>query len=221
MTKALRPSKAISQSPATFAKAVSDLARRDDSLAKIVDEHGRPEFWHRPPGFSTLVLFILEQQVSLASGAAAFNRLRDRLGEVTPAAVLVPTDEELRADGFSRQKARYVRELARAVLERRIDLAGLESKADDYVRRELTGLIGIGPWTADVYLLSCLRRPDVWPILDRALQVATFESLALAAVPSPERLEEIGERWRPHRSTAARLLWHAYLSRRGRRESAF
>jgi DNA-3-methyladenine glycosylase II len=72
-----------------------------------------------------------------------------------------------------------------------------------------------------VYLLSCLRRPDVWPILDRALQVATFESLSLAEVPSPERLGEIGERWRPHRSTAARLLWHAYLSRRGRRESTF
>ncbi|MEX0947137.1 MAG: DNA-3-methyladenine glycosylase 2 family protein [Acidimicrobiia bacterium] len=221
MTRARRPSNTIYQSPEAFADAVSHLAGRDDFLAKIVHEYGQPDFWHRPAGFSTLVLFILEQQVSLASGAAAFNRIRNRLGEVTPEAVLLPTDGELRADGFSRQKARYVRELAKAVLDGRIDLAALESKADDDVRRELTGLIGIGPWTADVYLLSCLRRPDVWPILDRALQVATSESLSLAEVPSPERLGEIGERWRPHRSTAARLLWHAYLSRRGRRESTF
>jgi DNA-3-methyladenine glycosylase II len=133
MTRAQRPSNTISQSPATFADAVSYLARRDDFLARIVHEYGQPDFWHRPAGFSTLVLFILEQQVSLASGAAAFNRIRDRLGEITPEAVLLPTDEELRADGFSRQKARYVRELAKAVLDGRIDLAALVSKADDDV----------------------------------------------------------------------------------------
>ncbi|MEX0666782.1 MAG: DNA-3-methyladenine glycosylase 2 family protein, partial [Acidimicrobiia bacterium] len=147
--------------------------------------------------------------------------LRARVGEVTPATVLIPTDDELRADGFSRQKARYVRELARAVLERRIDLARLESIADDDVRRQLIGLIGIGPWTADVYLLSCLRRPDVWPVLDRALQVATGEVLGLETTPDPTELQELGERWRPHRSTAARLMWHSYLSKRGRKETAF
>jgi DNA-3-methyladenine glycosylase II len=167
------------------------------------------------------VLFILEQQVSLASGAAAFNRLRARVGSVTPAAVLTPSDEELRADGFSRQKSRYVRELARAVLDGRVDLASLESRSDDEVRRELIGLVGIGPWTADVYLLSCLRRPDVWPVLDRALQVATGEVLGLETIPDPALLLELGERWRPHRSTVARLMWHSYLSKRGRKESAF
>ena len=195
------------------------LAGSDSSLASALERFGEPAFWHRPPGFATLVLFILEQQVSLASGAAAFNRLGNRIGEVTPERVLRPTDEELRADGFSRQKARYLRELARAVLDERIDLAGLESKTDDEVRRELIGLIGIGPWTADVYLLSCLRRPDVWPVLDRALQVATGEVLGLEAAPDPAALSEIGERWRPHRSTAARIMWHAYLSKRGRKET--
>jgi DNA-3-methyladenine glycosylase II len=208
------------QTPAEFKRTLRKLAATDDSLAAALDRFGEPEFWHRQPGFATLVLFILEQQVSLASGAAAFNRLRARVGNVTPAAVLIPSDEELRADGFSRQKNRYVRELARSVLDGRIDLASLESRPDDEVRRELVGLVGIGPWTADVYLLSCLRRPDVWPVLDRALQVATGEVLALETIPNPAFLLELGERWRPHRSTAARLMWHSYLSKRGRKETA-
>jgi DNA-3-methyladenine glycosylase II len=209
------------QTPGEFKRTLRKLAGADDNLAAALDRFGEPEFWHRQPGFTTLVLFILEQQVSLASGAAAFNRLRARVGNVTPAAVLIPSDEELRADGFSRQKSRYVRELARAVLEGRIDLASLESRPDEEVRRELVGLVGIGPWTADVYLLSCLRRPDVWPVLDRALQVATGEILGLEASPDPGLLLELGERWRPYRSSAARLMWHAYLSKRGRKESAF
>lgn len=208
------------QTPGEFRRTLAKLAAADRDLAAALERFGEPEFWHRQPGFATLVLFILEQQVSLASGAAAFNRLRARVGEVTPATVLNPSDEELRADGFSRQKTRYVRELARAVLDGRIDLAGLEASPDDEVRRELVSLTGIGPWTADVYLLSCLRRPDIWPILDRALQVATGEVLGLET-PDPTLLYELGERWRPHRSTAARLMWHSYLSKRGRKETAF
>ena len=210
-----------SQTAGDFREALDRLAATDGNLAAALDRFGAPNFWHRQPGFGTLVLFILEQQVSLASGAAAFNRLRARVGQVTPTAVLVPTDSELREDGFSRQKTRYMRELARAVVDGRIDLARLESEPDDEVRRQLLGLIGIGPWTADVYLLSCLRRPDVWPVLDRALQVATGEVLALETAPDPNRLLELGERWRPHRSTAARLMWHAYLSKRGRKETTF
>jgi len=211
---AMRP-----QTPADFRRALAKLAATDANLAAAMDRFGEPAFWHRQPGFATLVLFILEQQVSLASGAAAFNRLRARVGEVTPAGVLGPTDDELRADGFSRQKTRYVRELARAVHDGRIDLANLDSNSDEEARGKLTGLIGIGPWTADVYLLSCLRRPDVWPVLDRALQVATAEVLGLETTPDPNALLELGERWRPHRSTAARLMWHAYLTKRGRTET--
>lgn len=209
------------QSIKAFAAAVTMLSERDPQLAAIVDVHGVPEFWHRPPGFSTMVLFILEQQVSLASAAAAFNKLTSRLGEVTPSSILGSTDGDLREDGFSRQKARYVRELGQTVLRGDIDLDGLASHDDDEVRRRLINLVGIGPWTADVYMLSCLRRPDIWPVQDRALQVATFEALSLPEVPHPDSLREMGERWRPHRSTAARLFWHSYLSRRGRKETAF
>lgn len=209
------------QTEADFAAALAALTAADPDLGRLVDAHGWPDFWFRPPGFATLVLFILEQQVSLASGAAAFRKLQARIGAVTPPSVLQPDDDQLRADGFSRQKARYVRELARSVLSGAVDLDGLRQVSDDEVRARLTALTGIGPWTAEVYLLSCLRRPDIWPVADRALQVATAEALAMEQVPDAPTLAEIGQRWRPHRSTAARLLWHGYLARRDRAEISF
>jgi DNA-3-methyladenine glycosylase II len=131
----------------------------------------------------------------------------------------VTTPDQLRADGVSRQKDRYLRALATAVETGTLDLSRLVDLPDDEVRRELTALPGIGRWTADVYLLACLGRPDLWPVGDRALQVAAAEALGLGAVPGPAALEEVGERWRPHRSTAARLLWHGYLASRGRVET--
>jgi DNA-3-methyladenine glycosylase II len=176
--------------------------------------------WLRPPGFPSLVLFILEQQVSLASAAAAYRKLADRLGTMTPSALLASTPEELRLDGVSRQKDRYLRALAAAVETGELDLDGLAGLDDATVRAALTALPGIGRWTADVYLLACLRRPDLWPVGDRALQVATAEALGLDTVPDQGALELLGERWRPHRSTAARLLWHGYLARRGRVETS-
>jgi DNA-3-methyladenine glycosylase II len=199
-----------------FGRAVRELAARDGVLASIVERHGVPEFWHRQPGFPTLLLLILEQQVSLASAKAAFDRVDRRLGGVGPAGLLGLSDEELREDGFSRQKTRYARALATAVAEGELDLAGLERLDDAAVRETLTALPGIGAWTAEVYLLSALRRPDTWPTGDLALQEAVRAELALEARPLPLELEAIGERWRPHRATAARLLWHSYLSERRR-----
>jgi DNA-3-methyladenine glycosylase II len=198
----------------TFRRTVRDLAGRDEVLGAIVEQHGLPEFWHRAPGFPTLVLLILEQQVSLASAKAAFDKLDGRLGGVAPEGLLALSDEELRADGFSRQKARYARALAAAVADGELDLDALERLDDVSVREELTALPGIGPWTAEVYLLSALRRPDTWPTGDLALQEAARAALVLDIRPTPLELEEIGERWRPHRATAARLLWHRYLSER-------
>jgi DNA-3-methyladenine glycosylase II len=196
----------------TFAAAAAELCAADPDLAAIVEAHGHPEFWAREPGFPTLVLLILEQQVSLASARAAYDRLEARLGGVAPPGVLASSDEELRADGFSRQKARYVRVLATAVEEGSLDLEAIALLVDDDVRRALVALPGIGPWTAEVYLLSALRRPDTWPVGDIALQEAARRARRLAERPSPDELEVIGEPWRPHRATAARLLWHLYLS---------
>jgi DNA-3-methyladenine glycosylase II len=197
----------------------AEVAAADPHLTAEVEAHGIPDKWTRPPGFPSLVLLILEQQVSLASAAAAFARIAARTGRIRPEALLSTTPEELRLDGVSRQKDRYLRALSTAVLDGTLDLARLHTEDDEEVERQLTALPGIGRWTANAYLLACLDRPDVWPVGDRALQVAVAESLALGTVPTPSELEVIGERWRPHRSTAARLLWHGYLVRRGRRET--
>lgn len=202
--------------PNSFASSVSALIGRDAQLAALVESFGVPEEWTRPAGFGTLVRLILEQQVSLASADAAYRRLELRVGRVTPASVRQAHDDELRADGFSRQKIRYVRALSEAIASGTLDLIGLAKLDDATARDRLIALPGIGPWTADVYLLACLGHPDVWPIGDRALQVSASEVLGLAAIPDAAGLAEIGERWRPFRAAAAQLLWHAYLGRRRR-----
>ncbi len=198
----------------SFRAAVDRLVRDDTAIATIVERHGVPAFWSREPGFPTLVLLILEQQVSLASARAAYERLERRVVLVTPSALLASSDRELRADGFSRQKARYARALAAAVESGALDLDHVGSLPDDGARAALVELPGIGPWTAEVYLLSALRRPDAWPTGDIALQEGTRRALDLERRPMPDELAAIGERWRPHRATAARLLWHSYLSER-------
>lgn len=203
----------------TFRRAVAELTTVDHDLARVVAEHGVPQLWLRPPGFASLVLFILEQQVSLASAAAAYGKVLARIGAMTPEAVLAARPEDLRVDGVSRQKDRYLRALATALLAGHLDLDHVGGLPDEAARQALLALPGIGPWTADVYLLACLGRPDLWPVGDRALQVATAEALGLATVPDPAALTVVGERWRPQRSTAARLLWHGYLARRGRAET--
>ena len=203
----------------SFRKAVTELCEADPDLAAIVERHGVPEFWAREPGFPTLVLLILEQQVSLASARAAYDRLVSRLGELTPRGVLDSSDEELRADGFSRQKNRYARALAAAVEDGVLDLDAVAELDDVDVRTALVALPGIGPWTAEVYLLSALRRPDTWPTGDIALQEGARRAKRLDLRPAPHELEAIGDPWRPHRASAARLLWHLYLSENGRRET--
>jgi DNA-3-methyladenine glycosylase II len=194
--------------------AVRSLSARDPALAASVERFGPPPLWAREPGFSTLVHFVLEQQVSLASAQAAFDRLAGRLGTVTPIGFLTLDDGELRAIGFSRQKAAYVRALAVAVNDG-FDLAGLEGLSDDEVRIALTAHHGIGRWTADVYLTMCLLRPDVWPHGDQALATAAMEVATLPGRPTDAELEAIADPWRPYRAVAARILWHHYLRVRG------
>lgn len=195
---------------------VAAVVAGDPALARVVEAHGPPPDWSRPAGFATLVLQILEQQVSLGAAAAHFARLDDTAGGVTPQAVLALDDQALRQSGVSRQKARYVRALAQMVRDGELDLGALPGMDDAQVRDALTRVPGIGPWTADVHLLFVLGRPDVFPAGDRALQVGAAEVLGLGMTPTSAELEEIALRWAPHRSAAARVLWHAYLTRRGR-----
>jgi DNA-3-methyladenine glycosylase II len=169
----------------------------------------------REPGFPALVYIILEQQVSLASAKAAFDRLNAAVGPLTPRGFLKLTDAELLRIGYSRQKTLYTRLLAESLSRRHFDLRYLHELDDDAARKMLTAFKGIGNWTADIYLLSALRRPDIWPVGDLALAVAVQEVKHLGKRPSPEKLEKMSAPWRPYRAVAARLFWHAYLSKRG------
>ena len=189
-----------------FVGAVDELSMRDSELARVVETWGSPPLWVREPGFPTLVYIILEQQVSLASAKAAFDRLNAAVRPLTPGRFLKLTDSELLRIGFSRQQTLYTRLLA-------------ESLSRDAARKMLIAFKGIGKWTADIYLLSALRRPDIWPTGDLALATAVQEVKRLRQRPSPERLEKMSAPWRPWRAVAARLFWHHYLSKRGKRTS--
>ena len=199
--------------------ACRTLAARDPGLAAILDRYGPPPLWAREPGFATLVHLILEQQVSLASARAAFDRLGDAIGPPEPGPFLRLDDAQLLGIGFSRQKARYARALATAVESGELDLDALATADDAEVDRRLTALPGIGPWTATIYRLMVLLRPDAWPEHDIALAQAVAETRELAVRPDPAQLIAIAESWRPLRAAAARLLWHHYLSVRAERRA--
>lgn len=181
-------------------------------MARIVASFGLPPMWAREQGFGTLVHIILEQQVSLASARAAFERLLAIASPLTPESFSRLGDDALRAAGFSRQKTAYCRHLAASILRGELDVAALASSDDETVRIELMQVKGVGRWTADIYLLMALRRPDVWPSGDLALSVAIQRINRLEYRPTPEELETYGARWRPWRAVAARVLWHYYLS---------
>lgn len=195
-------------------KMCRQLSAVDHHLAHVYATYGTPPLWDRPAGFGTLLNIILEQQVSLASARACFDKLSAQLGEVSPTGLLRLSDAELKAIGFSRQKTAYARHLAEAILEKRVDLNRLDALPDAEVKAELIKLRGIGEWTTDVYLLMALLRPDVMPRGDIALHAAYRSLTGADTRPRPDEFLVIAEKWRPYRSVAARLLWHFYLSER-------
>jgi DNA-3-methyladenine glycosylase II len=195
-----------------LAAAVRELAIIDPDLAGIAERHGHPPLWAREPGFETLVRIILEQQVSLASAEAARQRLVLAAGAVEPDSIVAAGEDALRDAGLTRQKARYLVRFASDVLDGTLDLTAVAAASDDEARARLTAVLGIGRWTADIYLLMALGRPDVWPAGDLALAGAMRRAKDLDTLPTNADQEVIAEAWRPWRAVAARLLWHAYLA---------
>ncbi len=193
------------------------LASSCRNLAIVYETYGPPPLWDREPGFATLLQIILEQQVSLASAKACYDKLCRRVGTISPELILMSTDVELKSDGFSRQKTAYARHLSEAALEKRIDFDGLNKLRDADVKSELIKLKGVGEWTSDIYLLMVMLRPDVMPKGDVALHTA-WHKLSGEPRPSSDEFLVIAERWKPYRSVAARLLWHFYLSERRKPE---
>lgn len=196
----------------SLAQGVAELSRRDRHLAAVVARHGAPPLWDRPPGFETLVQIILEQQISLSAGRAAYGRLERLAGAVTPERVASLAESDLRSAGLTRQKSAYIRELAQAIVAGEFDPNALADLDDDGARAALIKLRGVGAWTADIYLLMALGRADIWPSGDLALVAAMREVKRLRALPNPDRIGRITRAWSPWRAVAARVLWHHYLS---------
>ena len=199
---------------ANFHFLCDKLTRKDRELKGIITQHGYPPLWTRPNTFQTLVLTILEQQVSLAAAYAAFKKLKQNIGYVTPAKILQLSDEEMRACYFTRQKMGYARGLAEAVQSKSVQLKKLRALPDEEVRSELIKLKGIGHWTIDVYLMHALQRTDLFPLGDIALVNSMKEIKQLHPHISKEEMLKIAAPWRPYRTIAAMILWHSYIKKR-------
>ncbi len=212
MPKELKRLKPTPLTRKTFSSAIQYLCDQDADLAHILTRLKPPAFWTRKPGFASLIRIILEQQVSLASARASFDRLKATVSPLTPQGFLELSDARLKSCGFSRQKTAYGRNLATAITEGSLELKRLETMADQNVRAELVKIKGIGPWTANIYLLTVLRRPDIWPREDLALTLAIQKLKRMKNRPTPQELEMLSDAWKPWRAVAARLLWHYYLN---------
>ncbi|NNE99362.1 MAG: DNA-3-methyladenine glycosylase 2 family protein [Pyrinomonadaceae bacterium] len=184
----------------------------DKDLGHVFRTYGAPPLWDREPSYATLVHIILEQQVSLASALSAFNKLKDKVGKITPEKVLKLSDAEMKACYFSRQKMGYARDLANAIQKDRMDLEALNELSNEDATAELKKIKGIGDWTAQVYLLMVLLRVDIMPRGDLALHAAYQKLIGLDKRPKSDEFIETAKKWAPYRSVAARLLWHFYLS---------
>ena len=194
-------------------QAIEYLSEKDTIFKLIIEKYGLPTIPKRPQGFETLVLLILEQQVSIDSAKATFLKLREKIKIFEPSILLDLSDEEFRTLGVSRQKTSYIKALSIAILNNDIDLESLPTKTADQVRQELIKIKGIGNWTIDIYLMFCLQAPDLLPLGDVAV-VNTMKELL--DIHEKEAMEIHAIQWSPYRSYATFLLWHYYLNKRNR-----
>ena len=201
---------------ASLANAAKFLARKDPDLALVLASYGPPPLWARKPGFNTIVRIILEQQVSLASAASMYKRLRNNIIPFQPTQFVHLGEPHFKSLGLTRQKTTYCIHLAESIMTRNLKLSALSKLSDEEVRTALMQVKGIGSWSADIYLLMALRRPDIWPASDLALATAVFKLKGLKERPTTDQLGRIAETWRPFRSVAARMFWQYYLAQRAR-----
>jgi DNA-3-methyladenine glycosylase II len=201
--------------PQGLTEGISALAA-ETVFAAILGTAGPPRFRRRRNGFGTLLHIILEQQVSIDAAAKMHQRLVGLCRPLAPVTFLALDDATLRSCGFSRQKMGYARDLAAAVERGGFDFTRLAAAQDETALADLLAIRGIGRWSAEIYLLFALGRPDIWPAADLGLQLAMGERLGLGSRPTETELRLRGEAWRPWRSVAACLFWQSYLHARGR-----
>jgi DNA-3-methyladenine glycosylase II len=187
---------------------------KEPKLESVIQQFDYPPFWHREANFPTLILTILEQQVSLASAKAAYKKLLDKIIEITPENLLKLTDEELRSCYFSRQKIIYTRILATEIIEGRLILDELNLQAEEEIRKQLIQLKGIGNWTIDMYVLMSLHFADIFPPGDLATIKSVYELDLVPAEYSKQQIVDYMLRFSPYQSVATYILWHAYIQKR-------
>jgi len=195
------------------------LARLDPRLCRIIEVSGEIPLRRRPPGFEGLARIVISQQVSVASAEAIWNRLAARIDPFEPSALLAAPEADLKAVGLSAPKLKTLLAVSRAVAERQIDLEAIADLPPAGAHLAMTALHGIGPWTADIFLLFCAGHPDIWPGGDLALQAAVMDAFRLESRPAEKPCRAIAELWQPWRSVAARLFWAYYKVCRDGRNS--
>jgi DNA-3-methyladenine glycosylase II len=189
---------------------IAALLASDRRFAPVVALAGRPPLRRRPGGYAGLAAIVVAQQLSTASATAILGRLTAALDPLEPAAMLRARNDRLRRIGLSAPKIRALKAIARAIDKGALDLDALGSRPADEAHMALTAVHGVGPWTADIYLLSCLGHADAWPGGDLALQEAARLAFALKGRPAAKEMAVLAEPWRPWRAVAARLLWTYY-----------
>ena len=195
-------------------QAIDFLLGQDAIFQIIIEKYGLPKVPRRPQGFETLVLLIMEQQVSIDSAKATFLRLKEKAVPFVPEALYILPDEEYRSAGVSRQKTSYIKGLSIAIINKELDVASLATKSAEQVREELIKIKGIGHWTIDIYLIFALEATDIMPLGDIAV-INTIKELL--DIHDRAAIEAYIEKWSPYRSFATFLLWHYYLSKRNRK----
>lgn len=208
------------RSQADLREGLDALARADPVIADVRAKTGEVQLHWSEPGFAGLVQIVMAQQLSKFAAEAIWRRLRARVQPMTPERLSRTREATLRGCGLSAAKVATVRALAEALREGRVDLDGFDGRPAEDIIEELCRVKGIGPWSAELYLLFGMGHADIWPAGDLALQVALGDALMLDDRPDARTAAEIAARWRPWRGVAARLFWSYYRVRRGNRGGA-
>lgn len=194
-------------------KALDYLSTRDTILEMILSNYGKPIIQYREEGFATMCHIILEQQVSIASAKAAYDKLFNCLGKIEPHLVLNANDNDLKNCGISRQKIIYLKDLSDKVITKDVDFSSFPQKSEQQIRAELIKIKGVGNWSIEVYLMFCLQSPDIIPLGDIAIKNTLRE---LYNCQSDDEMLVLSNKWKPFRTIAAYVLWHYYLKKRGK-----
>jgi len=189
------------------------LAAKDETLAFILDNFGHPIIQKRDEGFASMCHIILEQQVSIASAKACYDKLHNHLGGITPEMMIAASETEFRSCGVSRQKTSYLKDLATKVISKELDFDSFTQKSEAQIRKELVTIKGVGNWSIEVYLMFCLQAPDIVPLGDIAIKNTLKE---LYQCETPEAMAAISENWKPYRTVASFTIWHYYLKKRNK-----